>query len=106
MKWALSLFAILLITPSFLQAADKHAEDAVVKNIDSLDLKLAQHKAEKKAESNEAKAKKLWERAYVIKKTSPKKAVALCEQAMSLVDESSTYYGKCLELIDWFRGKP
>jgi hypothetical protein len=105
MKWALSLFAILLITPSFGLAADKNAEDAVDKNIAASDVKFAQHEAEKKAESNEAKAKKLWEKAYVIKKTSPKEAVALCEKVHTLVDESNIYYNKCVELIDWCKGK-
>ena len=60
--------------------------------------------AAKRLNDLEIEAKKLFETSYVIKGSSPEKAVSHCKTVMGMVKKSNVYYGKCKKLIAKIRG--
>ncbi len=60
--------------------------------------------AKKRLSDLEIEAKRLYETAYVIKGSSPEKAISTCKTVMGMVKKSNIYYGKCKKLINRIRG--
>ncbi len=49
----------------------------------------------------ERAAQRLYETAYVIKRSRPQRAIELCREVMGMVDRENVYHGKCRRLIEW-----
>lgn len=55
--------------------------------------------AQKRLETLEREARKLYEMAYVIKGTQPDKAIATCKTVMQMTGSSAYAYGRCKKLL-------
>jgi pSer/pThr/pTyr-binding forkhead associated (FHA) protein/tetratricopeptide (TPR) repeat protein len=92
----------------FLQGVDAHTRNkfplAYKSFTSSLRYNPGLDQAKKRLQKLEIEAKKLFETAYVIKGSSPEKAVKHCKTVMGMVQKAHTYYGKCKKLIGKIRG--
>lgn len=92
----------------FLQGVDAHTRNKFPLAYQSFTATLRYNpgldQAKKRLQNLEIEAKKLFETAYVIKGSSPEKAVKHCKTVMGMVKKTNIYYGKCKKLIGKVRG--
>ncbi len=92
----------------FLQGVDAHTRKKFPLAYKSFTSALRYNpgltQAGKRLKILEIESKKLFETAYVIKGSSPEKAVSHCQTVMGMVKKSNIYYAKCKKLIAQVRG--
>ncbi len=92
----------------FLQGVDAHTRKKYPLAFNSFTSALRYNsglnQARKRLGDLEIEAKKLYETAYVIKGSSPEKAVSTCKTVMGMVKKRVIYYSKCKKLIGRIRG--
>ncbi|HOX43900.1 MAG TPA: FHA domain-containing protein [Myxococcota bacterium] len=92
----------------FLRGVDAHTSNKYPLAYDSYTLALKYKPDLKQAEDRikklEVEAKKLFETAYVIKATSPEKAISTCQTVTQMVNKSNPYYAKCKKMIQSIQG--
>jgi pSer/pThr/pTyr-binding forkhead associated (FHA) protein/tetratricopeptide (TPR) repeat protein len=92
----------------FLRGVDAHTSNKYAQAYESY-TKALQYKpdlkqAEDRIKKLEVEAKKLFETAYVIKATSPEKAISTCQTVTQMVNKSNPYYAKCKKMIQSIQG--
>lgn len=92
----------------FLQGVDAHTRKkfplAYSSFRSALKYNSGLNQARKRLGDLEIEAKKLYETAYVIKGSSPEKAISTCKTVMGMVKKKNIYYSKCKKLTGRIRG--
>jgi len=92
----------------FLRGVDAHTSSkfplAFESYTQALVFKPDLKQAEERIKKLELEAKKLFETAYVIKATSPEKAISSCQTVTQMVNKRNPYYAKCKKMIQSIQG--